>query len=75
MDFVSKHKDIIAVIMLSIWINFFPATDSTRYEGQRSFLYAISNTNSHLYPHARYMIPLLGLMAVFINRARRKDDE
>lgn len=75
MEFLIKNKDVFAVIILSIWINFFPSTDQSRKEGQRSFLYAISNTNSHLYPHARYLIPLLGLAAVFVNRARRKDDE
>ena len=75
MNFLSKNKDIIVVITLSIWINFFPSTDPSRKEGQRSFLYAMSNTNSHLYPHARYIIPLLGLAAIFVNRSRRKDDE
>ena len=75
MNFLSKNKDIIVVIALSIWINFFPSIDPSRKEGQRSFLYAISNTNSHLYPHARYIIPLLGLAAIFVNRSRCKDDE
>ncbi|GAA5100209.1 hypothetical protein GCM10023338_14680 [Wohlfahrtiimonas larvae] len=75
MNFLSKNKAIIAVIALSIWINFFPSTDPSRKEGQRSFLYAISNTNSHLYPHARYIIPLLGLAAIFVSRSRRKDDK
>lgn len=75
MGFLNKNKDVIVVAILTIWINFFPSNNPMSKDTQRSSVYALINTNSHLYPYTRYLVPLIGVIAIMINRTRRKDDE
>ncbi len=80
MNFFKKNIDIICVVILSIWINFFPSTDDSPRElqvGRRERTYNMLNVNSPQYDFYRWIVPVGGAIGCIVIRMRRKkkDDE
>lgn len=74
-----KNIDIICVVVLSVWINFFPSNNLDNSNknrlGKNRTSYDLTNINSPYYPYLRYIVPIGGAIGCIILRIRRKKDD